>query len=43
MIINKFLYKLWMLYFDRIDSAERSDINKTIASKACDICHICVF
>ena len=28
-----------MLEYDRIDISERIDINKTIASKECDICH----
>ena len=28
-----------MLYFDRIEVSEGSDINKTSASKECDICH----
>ena len=28
-----------MLYFDRIDVSEAIDINKTSASKECDICH----
>ena len=28
-----------MLYFDRIDLSEGIDINKTSASKKCDICH----
>ena len=28
-----------MLYFDRIDLSEGVDINKTSASKKCDICH----
>ena len=28
-----------MLYYDRIDFFERIDINKTSASKVCDICH----
>ena len=28
-----------MLYFDRIDVSERIDVNKTSASKECDICH----
>ena len=28
-----------MLYFDRIDVSERSNLNKTSASKECDICH----
>ena len=27
-----------MLYFDRIDVSETIDINKTSASKECDIC-----
>ena len=28
-----------MLYFDKIDVSEGIDINKTSASKECDICH----
>ena len=28
-----------MLYFNRIDVSERTDINKTSGSKDCDICH----
>ena len=28
-----------MSYFDRIDVSEGIDINKTSASKECDICH----
>ena len=28
-----------MLYFDRIGISEGIDINKTSASKECDICH----
>ena len=28
-----------MLCYDRIDVSEGSDINKTSASKECDICH----
>ena len=27
-----------MLYYDRIDVSERIDINKTSASKECNIC-----
>ena len=27
-----------MLYFDRIDVSEGTDVNKTSASKECDIC-----
>ena len=30
---------LQMLYFDRIDVSEGIDVNKTSASKECDICH----
>ena len=32
-----------MLYFDRIDVSERIGVNKTIASKECDICHYWYF
>ena len=32
-----------MLYFDRIDVSEEIDVNKTSASKECDICHYCYF
>ena len=32
-----------MLQFDRIDFFERIDVNKTSASKECDICHIGIF
>ena len=28
-----------MLYFDRIDISEGTDVNKTSASKGCDIFH----
>ena len=28
-----------MLYFDRVDVSERIDVNKTSASKECDVCH----
>ena len=28
-----------MLYFDRTDVSEEADVNKTCASKDCDICH----
>ena len=28
-----------MLYFNRIDVSEVTDVNKTSASKECDICH----
>ena len=32
-----------MLEYDRIDISERIDINKTSASKECDICHYWYF
>ena len=43
-IIHKFFsyecfYELYMLEYDRIDISEGIDINKTNASKECDICH----
>ena len=37
------LYELWMLESDRIDVWEKIDVNKTKASKDCDICHYCFF
>ena len=30
-----------MLYYNRIDVFEGIDINKTSASKECNICHYC--
>ena len=32
-----------MLYFDRIDVYKGIDVNKTSASKECDICHYWFF
>ena len=32
-----------MLYYDRIDDSEGNDVNKTSASKECDICHYWYF
>ena len=32
-----------MLYFNRIDVSERIDVNKTSASRECDICHYWYF
>ena len=32
-----------MLHFDRIDVSEGIDVNKTSASKECDICHYWFF
>ena len=34
---------LKMLYFDRIDVYKGIDVNKTSASKECDICHYWFF
>ena len=28
-----------MLYYDSIDFSEGTDVNKTSASKECDLCH----
>ena len=32
-----------MLYYDRIDASKGIDVNKTGASKKCDICHYWYF
>ena len=32
-----------MLYFDRIDVSEGTDINKASSSEECDICHYWCF
>ena len=32
-----------MLYYDRIDVSEGIDVDKTSASKECDICHYWYF
>ena len=32
-----------MLYYERIDVSEEIDVNKTSASKECDICHYWYF
>ena len=32
-----------MLYFDKTDVSEGIDVNKTSASKECDICHYWYF
>ena len=32
-----------MLYYGRIDVSQGIDVNKTTASKECDICHYCYF
>ena len=36
------LYELEMLEYDRIDISEGTGVNKTNASKECDICHLCI-
>ena len=36
---DKFLYKLQMLYFNRIDVSEGAKVNKTSESRKCDICY----
>ena len=49
MIINKFLYKLWILYYDRINVFEVIDVNNPIESsessesEECDICRYWYF
>ena len=37
------VYILYMLYYDRIDVSEGTDVNKTTASKKCNICHYWYF
>ena len=32
-----------MLYYDTIDVSERIDVNKTVPSKECNICHYWYF
>ena len=32
-----------MIYYDRIYVTEGMDVNKTSASKECDVCHYCYF
>ena len=32
-----------MLYYERVDVSEEIDVNKTSASKECDICHYWYF
>ena len=36
---NNLLYKIEILYFDRVDVSEGIDVNKISNSKECDICH----
>ena len=32
-----------MIYYDRVDVSEGTDVNKTSEPKECDICHYCYF
>ena len=41
--LDECLYKIYMLEYDRIDISEGIDVNKTNASKECDICHYWYF
>ena len=38
-LTNTFLYKIWMLYYGKIDVSEENDFHKTSSSKECNICH----
>ena len=40
---NKFLLKIQILYYDTNDVSEGNDIDKTSASKKCNICHYWYF
>ena len=40
---NIFLYKIEMLYYNRIDVSEGIDVNKTRESKECNSCHYWYF
>ena len=40
---NNLLYKIEILYFDRVDVSEGIDVNKISNSKECDICHYWYF
>ena len=37
------LHEVWMLEYNRIDISEGINVNKTNASKECDICHYWYF
>ena len=41
--LDECLYEIYMLEYDRIDILDGIDINKTNASKECDICHYWYF
>ena len=36
---DEILYELWRLEYNKIDISEEIDIDKTNASKECDVCH----
>ena len=40
---NKFLYKIQMIYYDKIDVSEGIDVNKTSKSKECEFATISIF
>ena len=33
------IWKIKMIYYDRIEVSEGIDVNKTITSKECNVCH----
>ena len=37
--LDECLYKLWKIYYDRIEVPEEIDINETSRAKECEICH----
>ena len=41
--LDECLYELYILEYDRTDISEGIDVNKTNASKECDICHYWYF
>ena len=43
LFLHECLYELQTLEHDRVDLSEGTDINKTNASKECDICHYWYF
>ena len=43
LFLHECLYELQTLEYDRVDLSEGTDINKTNASKECDICHYWYF
>ena len=37
------IWNIKMMYYDRIDVSEGTDVNKTSVSKECDVCHYWYF